>query len=76
MINSPQSKLIFTPEIMYGLEHHDESWDKIDPRIDYLIDTLKTHKGEKVLVICAHAQTAIDLEAALRTREGIRCCFP
>ncbi|WP_448246903.1 RNA polymerase-associated protein RapA [Thalassotalea agariperforans] len=72
LINSPQSKLIFTPEIMYGLEHHDESWDKIDPRVDYLIDTLKTHKGEKVLVICAHAQTAIDLEAALRTREGIR----
>jgi ATP-dependent helicase HepA len=37
-----------------------------------LIDLLKSLKKEKVLVICAHAQTAIDLEAVLRVKEGIR----
>ncbi|MGJ8692490.1 MAG: RNA polymerase-associated protein RapA [Thalassotalea sp.] len=72
LLNSAQSKLIFTPEIMYGLNHHETPWHKIDPRVDYLVETLKALKGEKVLVICAHAQTAIDLEAALRTREGMR----
>lgn len=72
LLTSKQSKLIFTPEMMYGLHHHDEAWHQFDPRVDYLINTLKALKGEKVLVICAHAQTAIDLEAALRTKEGIR----
>ena len=67
-----KTKLIFTPEVMYGLDHQEQAWHIIDPRVNYLIETLKELKGEKVLVICAHAQTAIDLENALRTREGIR----
>ncbi len=66
-----QSKLIYTPEVLFGLESH-ENWYDIDPRVDYLIDLLKELNKEKLLVICAHAQTAIDLEAALRVKEGIR----
>jgi len=66
-----QSKLVYTPEILFGLESH-ENWVDIDPRVDYLIDLLQTLNKEKLLVICAHAQTAIDLEAALRVKEGIR----
>lgn len=66
-----QSKLVYTPEILFGLESH-ESWTDIDPRVDYLINLLKDLNKEKLLVICAHAQTAIDLEAALRIKEGIR----
>ena len=69
---SAQSKLIFTPEVLYGLEHNNETWTNFDPRVDYLIELLQSLKKEKVLVICAHAQTAIDLEAALRIKEGIR----
>jgi ATP-dependent helicase HepA len=70
--NSTQAKFIFTPEMLYGLDHQSEAWTDFDPRVDYLIDLLKSLKKEKVLVICAHAQTAIDLEAALRIKEGIR----
>ncbi|MDX2368627.1 MAG: RNA polymerase-associated protein RapA, partial [Colwellia sp.] len=70
--NSKQAKFIFTPEMLYGLDHQNEKWTDFDPRVDYLIDLLKSLKKEKVLVICAHAQTAIDLEAALRVKEGIR----
>jgi ATP-dependent helicase HepA len=66
-----QSKLVFTPEILFGLEQHD-NWYDIDPRVNYLIDLLDSLGKEKLLVICAHAQTAIDLEAALRVKEGIR----
>jgi ATP-dependent helicase HepA len=70
--NSKQAKFIFTPEMLYGLDHQSEIWTDFDPRVDYLIDLLKSLKKEKVLVICAHAQTAMDLEAALRIKEGIR----
>ncbi len=68
---SSQAKHIFTPEIMFSLNSH-ESWTDIDPRVEYLIELLQTLKKEKLLVICANAQTAMDLEAALRVREGIR----
>lgn len=65
------AKLLFTPETLFALESH-EDWYDIDPRVDYLIELLQSLKKEKVLVICAHAQTAIDLEIALRVKEGMR----
>ncbi len=46
------------------------AWWQDDPRVDWLIDTLKTLKHSKVLVICAHAGTALDLSDALRLRSG------
>lgn len=49
----------------------EERWWRFDPRVDWLIDTLKMLKRTKVLVICAHAETAMDLEDALRVRSGI-----
>ncbi|MGL1956985.1 MAG: RNA polymerase-associated protein RapA [Colwellia sp.] len=73
---SKQAKYIFTPEMLFalgsGLDHQTGVWTDFDPRVEYLIDLLNSLKKEKVLVICAHAQTAIDLEAALRIKEGIR----
>ena len=72
LANTKQAKFIFTPEMLYGLDHKAETWTAFDPRVEYLIDLLKSLKKEKVLVICAHAQTAIDLEAVLRVKEGIR----
>lgn len=72
LANSKQAKFVFTPEMLYGLDHQAAVWTDFDPRVEYLIDLLKSLKKEKVLVICAHAQTAIDLEAALRVKEGIR----
>lgn len=72
LANSKQAKYIFTPEMLHGLEQTNELWTDFDPRVDYLIELLQSLKKEKVLVICANAQTAIDLEAALRIKEGIR----
>ena len=46
------------------------AWWQDDPRVDWLIDTLKMLKHKKVLVICAHAETALDLDDALRVRSG------
>jgi ATP-dependent helicase HepA len=72
LAQSKQAKYMFTPEMLHGLDHHNESWTDFDPRVNYLIELLQSLKKEKVLVICAHAQTAIDLEAVLRIKEGIR----
>src|SRR5690606_34727498 len=55
-----------------GLQDETEAdgsrWWQLDPRVDWLIDTLKMLKHSKVLVICAHAETALDLDDALRVR--------
>ncbi|WP_137971476.1 RNA polymerase-associated protein RapA [Pseudomonas sp. F(2018)] len=59
------------PEVSYQAQGEDEAWWRFDPRVDWLIDTLKMLKKFKVLVICAHAETAMDLEDALRVRSGI-----
>ena len=72
LLKSKQAKYIFTPEMLHGLDQKNETWTNFDPRVDYLIELLQSLKKEKVLIICAQAQTAIDLEAALRIKEGIR----
>ena len=61
------------PEVSFqaSQERGGEHWCRFDPRVDWLIDTLKMLKRFKVLVICAHAETALDLEDALRVRSGI-----
>jgi ATP-dependent helicase HepA len=42
-----------------------------DPRYQWLVDKVKQLAGQKALVICKQAQTAIDLELTLRNRAGI-----
>ena len=61
------------PELEYPAETTaDNPWWQQDPRVDWLLDTLKMLKRSKVLVICAHAETALDLEDALRVRSGLQ----
>ncbi|WP_275099914.1 RNA polymerase-associated protein RapA [Sedimenticola hydrogenitrophicus] len=50
-------------------------WWRHDPRVDWLITLLKRYRGEKLLLICAHAGTAMDLEQALRIREGMHAAL-
>jgi ATP-dependent helicase HepA len=54
------------PELLLG-----SRWVSVDPRIEWLTDWFKQYRGEKVLVICARAETALDLEENLRLRKGI-----
>ncbi|MBT1444182.1 RNA polymerase-associated protein RapA [Shewanella sp. JM162201] len=61
------------PERIYQeFDDNNASWWKFDPRVDWLIDFLKAHRSKKVLVIASRAETALALEEALRTREGIQ----
>ncbi|EXJ13940.1 RNA polymerase-associated protein RapA [Imhoffiella purpurea] len=49
----------------------DKSWLDEDPRVGWLIDTLKALRPAKVLLICAHASTVLELREALLRRAGL-----
>lgn len=55
------------PERLLG-----EEWISADPRVAWLQDWLKQHRRDKVLVICAHAETATALDEYLSLRVGVR----
>jgi len=65
-------RALFPEKIFQEFEGESASWGAFDPRVDWLIETLKTLKHEKVLLICAKAETAISLEQILREREAIK----
>lgn len=50
----------------------DEIWLAEDPRVAWLEKTLVSLRPAKVVVICAHAETAMALEMHLQLRAGIR----
>jgi len=49
-----------------------DDWLNLDSRVTWLAEFLSAHRGNKVLVICANAQTAQDLEQYLRLKLGLR----
>ena len=55
------------PEQLLGAD-----WVNRDPRVEWLVDWLREHKRDKALVICAHADTAVQLEEYLNLRQGLR----
>ncbi|APE04861.1 MAG: RNA polymerase-associated protein RapA [Alteromonas sp.] len=48
------------------------SWTKLDPRVNWLMDFMQDIKPEKILLICASARTAQELGEVIRTQTGIR----
>ena len=55
------------PELLLG-----DQWLTKDPRVEWLADWLSQNRDQKILVICALAKTALELEEHLRTRSGVR----
>jgi ATP-dependent helicase HepA len=61
------------PERAYHAQaHSSQVWWMFDPRINWLLDKVKSKRSDKILVIAAEAETALQIEQALREREGIR----
>lgn len=54
------------PELLLQGAPQGQEWWRIDPRVAWLIDKIKHLRPQKVLVICAKAQTVMDLDEALR----------
>ncbi|MCO4172197.1 RNA polymerase-associated protein RapA [Aeromonas veronii] len=65
-------RYLYPEKIFQQFEGDSASWTQFDPRVDWLLELLLSARQQKVLVICSEAATAIALEEALRTREGIR----
>lgn len=66
-------QLLLSPELLYqaAAMPDDPSWTAIDPRCSWLITTLQSLAPEKVLVISAGAETALDLAEMLRVKSGV-----
>ena len=49
----------------------DDSWCQQDPKVAWLTQFLKQHRQEKVLIICARRETAMDLHSWLGYQQGM-----
>ena len=58
------------PEV--ALQNMAQDWITADPRVSWLEELLKQYRNQKVLLICANASTATDLESYLHLTLGIR----
>ena len=68
------AQLLLSPELLYQAASTElaEPWTQIDPRINWLKDTLSSLYPKKVLIITSSADTALDIVDALRTSSGIQ----
>lgn len=78
--NRRYAELMLTPETVYqslkdlgiSILQNAPHWTNFDPRVSWIINLLKELKNKKVLVICAHADTALELEDLLKNKHAIR----
>ncbi|MGX5202952.1 RNA polymerase-associated protein RapA [Aliikangiella sp. IMCC44632] len=63
-------EFLLHPETQYT----DDSWTQFDPRVSWLKEFFKAHHGKKILIICAHKETAIALDIHCRFKLGLSCC--
>ncbi|MCF1265108.1 RNA polymerase-associated protein RapA [Morganella morganii] len=64
-------EMLYPEQIYQEFEGENATWWNFDPRVEWLLGFLLANRNEKVLVICAQATTALQLEQVLREREGI-----
>ncbi|HBQ80203.1 MAG TPA: RNA polymerase-associated protein RapA, partial [Erwinia persicina] len=64
--------MLYPEQIYQEFEGDSGTWWNFDPRVEWLMGFLTSNRDKKVLVICAKAATALQLEQVLREREGIR----
>ncbi len=79
-INEPA--IVITPERLYKIvsnlkgaldkNHKSIGWTEFDSRIEFINNFLQENNEEKVLVICASRDTALELEFAIKQKTGKR----
>ena len=71
--NNTEQQSLLSPEVLYmaASESVTTHWTGVDPRIDWLVGLLKAMRSEKVLVITAMMQTALDMAEVLKVSSGI-----
>ncbi len=74
------AELMLTPETAWqrlqqlgiSILKNTPAWYQFDPRIDWLLELLQQLKHKKILLICAHADTALQLEDLLKNKHAVR----
>jgi ATP-dependent helicase HepA len=69
--DNPEAQIMLTPEVVVGEAGH-ALWADLDPRVSWLTGFLQENKNNKVLVIAAHADTAIALADQVKRKTGIK----
>jgi len=59
------------PELIYQQQKHEKHWTQIDPRITWLSKKCSELYPQKILLIAASANTAIDITQYLKTQTGL-----
>lgn len=72
MMGGVKQEDLLYPERLFQRMNPNAKWFEFDPRIEWLMTFLKNHRDEKILVMCKHSDTAIQLEQVLREKEAIR----
>ena len=69
----PRMRMLLCPERLFEADGNCQpgAWLDFDPRVAWLHDTLRRLRPERVLVITASKETALDLSTWLRLRTGI-----
>ncbi|MDP5254392.1 MULTISPECIES: RNA polymerase-associated protein RapA [unclassified Vibrio] len=65
-------KNLYPEELFQEFEGDESSWWQFDTRVNWLLEKILAKRNEKILVIASRASTALQLEQALREREGVR----
>jgi ATP-dependent helicase HepA len=65
--------LLLCPELLYQATGDSTAthWTQFDPRVDWLSEQLRALRPDKVLVITASAETAMDLAEWMHSRRGV-----
>ncbi|WP_272667918.1 RNA polymerase-associated protein RapA [Providencia sp. PROV117] len=71
-VETRTKEMLYPEQIYQEFEGENATWWNFDPRVEWLMGFLTANRHEKVLVICAKAATALQLEQVLREREAIR----
>ena len=66
-----EMQLLLCPELLFQAISIDEHWTSVDTRVEALAAILQQHRQEKILVIAASADTALDLAEWLRVSKGV-----
>lgn len=65
------ARSLLCPDILPPANPGHPEWTSFDPRIDWLLDTIRHYRPEKILVIAANTSTALGIAQALKTRTGL-----
>jgi ATP-dependent helicase HepA len=65
-----QPEQLLTPEALYR-SRASRPWQGLDPRIGLLLELCRRYPDDKILVICAHRETAQQIADTMTLREGV-----